>query len=300
MANWQNAPYGLRPYRSMLGGAWTVKTNPYFIDTIVDGNGNWIGYGKSIYTGDPVIWTTSRAGTSANGHMGTIGVFDPNFASAQPSTFAGVGFAPIIGSFQGCRYISINSAVNNVVRQPYYPANTQVMPGTRIVSYVADDPYTIFDIQISVNRDATANAFTALPCLPNTNANGGAPFNQAGTFGRNFALMIGGGTNFDTVQNAFTAATETTYANNPTTGNTRTGQSAFYLCADTSTVAGYNDFDYDKTVLSLPLRPIGFSSDVNNIAATGLTMETTPFMSVQVLLNNPAVGKGSLPTIYVA
>lgn len=300
MANWQNAPYGLRPYRSMLGGDWTIKTNPYFIDSTIDVNGNWIGYGETIYTNDPVIWATSRAGTNANGQMGTIGVYDPNFSDGTPSTFALVGAAAIIGSFQGCRYTSINTAVNNVIRQPYFPANAQVVPGTRIVSYVADDPYTIFEIQVSTNVDAANNTFTALPCLPNTNNDGGAPFNLAGTFGRNFALMIGGGTNFNTVQNAYTEASGITYANNPATGNFRTGLSAFYLCADTSTATGYNSHDYDKTVQTLPLRPIGFSGEVDNLAAQGLTMETTPFLSVQVLLNNPAVGKGSLTTVYVA
>ncbi len=303
MANWQNAPYGLRPYRSILGGSWTEKTNPYEIFSVGDENGT-IGLNQNIFTGDPIVWGTSLAdgpGGLASGRIGTVARYQPNFTDASPSRFDGIGAAPIIGVFVGCEYLSSQAAVNNIIRSAYYPLGASIQPGTKITAYVIDDPMVIYDVQISTNRDANGNVFVASPTLPNTNNTGGAtPFALAGTFGRNFALMIGGGTNFQEVVNTYTVATGQSYAPNPANGNIRTGQSAFYLCADTTNVAQGLARDYAKNVTTLPLRALGYSTDPNNVAATTLTLATTPFLSVQVTLNNPAYSIGSTPTVYVA
>jgi hypothetical protein len=304
MANWQNAPYGLRPSHSILGGSWTETTNPYKIYTNDDEAGR-VGLNQNLFTGDPVVWGTSRAIADTatglvTGGMGTVARYNPNFADGTPSTYAGVGAAPILGVFVGCEYLSTQTAVNNIIRSAYYPAGTRVVPGTEITAYVINDPMVVYDIQVSSRINANANAFVGLPVLPNTNGTGGAPFPLMGTFGSNFALDIGGGTNFTTVVNAYTVASGISYANNPLTGNTRTGQSAFYLSADTSTVAGYNNHDYNKNVITLPLKALGYSTDPNNVAAAGLTLETTPFLSIQVTLNNPVYSIGSAPTVYIA
>lgn len=289
MAYGVNAPFGLRPISSINGGSWTEKTNEYYI--LASANG-LTTYTQPIFTGDLVVWGTSVGNAAATGGAGTIAVYDPNYADAAPATFAGVGTATAIGVFQGCEY-TLPTGV--LVKSPYWPGNTPVMAGSVIKASVIDDPTVVYDVQVSTNIDAAANAFVGRPYFPNTNATGGAPFRRFGSFGRNFALMIGGGTNFTAVENPRGGF----YTNNPLTGNTRTGQSGFYLCADTSTVAA-NDHDYFKDVTTLPLRALGYTQNPSNIAAPGRTMATTPFLNVRVTLNNPVYAVGSLPTVYIA
>lgn len=299
MAKWQNAPYGLVPYQSTVGGAWTIKTTTYQISTITDETGT-TGYSHSLFTGDPVVRGTSISGAPGFGAIGSVQIYNPNYTDGTPSTFAGVGAAPLLGVFAGCEYTSIDAAVNNIIRRPYYPGSQQVVPGSEIKAFIVDDPSTIFKIKVSTNIDANANAFVAKPCLPNLNPTGGAPFPLSGSFGANFALMIGGGTNFSTVVNAYTTATGVQYANNPTSGNIRTGLSGFYLCADTSTAANYNNHDYNKNVTTLPLRAVGYVNNPDNVAAPGLALADTPFLEVLVTINNHVYAQGSASTVYIA
>lgn len=289
MAYGTNAPFGLRPVCSTTGGAWTEKTTEYYIYANAAGT---VTYQNPIFTGDPVVWATSVGGTAANGKIGTIAVYNPNFTDGTPSTF---GTTPILGVFMGCEYYSNVTGTNNLIKSSYWPGAAQVVPGTVIKAYVADDPTTVFEVQVSTHINAAANAFVGNPIFPNTNATGGAPFPLTGSFGRNFALNVGGGTNFNTVVNPNGG----TYANNPTTGNTLTGQSAFYLDVDTSTVAA-NNHDYNKNVVTLPLRALGWSLNPNNKPAPGLTMETTPFLNVRVTINNHVYAAGSNAPVYVA
>lgn len=290
MAYGVNAPFGLRPLSSINGGSWTEKTNEYYILASADG---LTTYGQSIFTGDLVVWGTSRGNLAPTGGIGTIAVYTPNFNNAVPSTFNGTGLATALGVFQGCEYIT---PTGTLVKSPYWPASTTVMPGSIIKASVIDDPTVVYDVQVSTNKDANAAAFVGNPIFPNTNGTGGGAFRYTGSFGRNFAFMIGGGAGFTTVPNPRGGF----YTNNPTTGNTRTGQSGFYLCVDTSTAAGYDDHDYFKDVTTLPLRALGYTQNPNNIAAPGLTMATTPFLNVRVTLNNPVYAVGSLPTVYIA
>lgn len=289
MAYGVNAPFGLRPLCSINGGSWTEKTNEYYIYASADGTTT---YNTSIFTGDPVVWATSVGGTAAAGKIGTIARYPVTFTDATPSTFSVV---PVLGVFMGCEYLSVVNGTNNLIKSAYWPAGSQVVPGTTIKAYVIDDPNVVYDIQVSTHINADANAFVGNPIFPNTNATGGAPFALAGSFGRNFALNIGGGTNFTTVANPRGG----TYTNNPVSGSTLTGQSAFYLDVDTSTGAA-NNHDYNKNVVTLPLRALGYTKNPNNVAAPTLTLATTPFLNVMVTINNPAYAIGSLPTVYIA
>jgi len=277
MAYGKNAPFGLRPVASIDGGTWSEKTNKYNIYTSADG---LTTYTSAIFTGDPIVWGTSIGATPAvDGSISTIAVYRPNYTDGTPATFTGTGAAPIIGVFQGCEYTRADGVY---VRSSYWPGNVAVLPGSEITAFISDDARTVYEIQVSTNINANANAFVANPVFPNTNNNGAAPYVRAGSFGRNFALMIGGGTNFNTVVSPYGG----TYANNPLTGNPKTGQSAFYLDACTTTGAGGASHDYNKTVVDLPLRVLGYSTNSQNIAAPGLTMDTTPFINVLVTLNN--------------
>lgn len=287
MAYGVNAAFGLRPISSITGGSWTEKTNEYYIYTSTDGATT---YNTSIFTGDPVVFTPTAAniaGGTANANVGGfITRYLPAFTDGTPSTFS---VLPLLGVFMGCEYIA---STGIFVKSAYWPASTQVLKGSSIKAFVIDDPNVVYDIQISSSIDAVANAFVAPPVFPNTNTNNNI---YKGAFGSNFALNIGGGTNFSTVVNAYTTATGQQYAKNEDSGSVRTGQSAFYLDVCTSTALN-NNHDYDKTTATLPLKVIGWTQDPKNIAAPGLTQATTPFLNVRVLINNHVYGHNAAGT----
>lgn len=287
MAYGVNAPFGLRPISSITGGSWTEKVNEYYIYASPDG---LTTYGTSIFTGDPVIFNTSSNDliTGNRNLGGTIAIYNPEFTDGAPSTFSTV---PLLGVFVGCEYTSVVNGTNNLIKSAFWPANTAVVPGSVIKAYVIDDPNVVYDIQVSTHIDANANAFVASPTFPNANPNVADNTVKAGGFGSNFALNIGGGTNFDTVINSYTTATGNTYANNPATGSTLTGQSAFYLDVATPTGRGANlGHDYGKAVATLPLKVVGWTQHPNNIAATTLSQAFTPFLNVRVVINNHVYG----------
>ena len=274
MAYGTNAPFGLRPVSSILGGCWTEKTNEYKIHASADGQTT---YATSIFAGDPVVFSPTLA------QFGTVARYLPAFADATPSTFSAL---PILGVFQSCEYLDITA---RLIQSPFWPASTNVYPGTSIKAFVIDDPDIVYDIQVSTSKDAAANAFIAPPNFPVINTTAA----NNGSFGSNFALNIGGGADFDTVNNA--AGTNAGYANNPATGSIISGQSVFYLDASTTTVIN-NDHDYSKLVATLPLKVIGYMLNPENIAAPGLTMATTPFLNVRVIINNHVYRAGSAGT----
>lgn len=292
MAYGVNAPFGLRPFASINGGSWTEKVNEYYIYASANGQNT---YGTSIFTGDPVVWGTSVANTptAINGGRGTIAVYQPNYQVNTPSTFDETGAAPILGVFMGCEYLSTVNGVNNLIKSAYWPGGAQVVPGSVIKAFVLDDPNVIYDVQVSTNINANGNAFVANPVFPNTNATGGAPFALSGTFGRNFALLTGGG---DFSAGPINPATGLVYPNNPAGGNTLTGQSGFYLCVNTTTAAG-QDRDYNKNVTTLPLRALTYTPNPTNLAAAAAG---SPFVNVLVTINNPVYAIGSAPTVYIA
>lgn len=274
MAYGVNAPFGLRPVASINGGSWTEKTNQYYIYASDDGATT---YTSSIFTGDPVVFNTKS--TTGSAQFGTISVYSPNFTDGTPSTFS---TTPILGVFQGCEY---TDTTGKLVQSAYWPGATKVLKGTQIKAFVIDDPNVVFDVQVSVNRNAVdENGWDANPYFP---VNPGVA-SKAGAFGSNFALNIGGGTNF----------TERGYANNPQEGNTRTGQSVFYLCVSTEK-SDNADPDYIKTTTTLPLKAISYTLNPQNIAAPGLTMETTPFLNVLVMINNHCYKAGTAGTALV-
>jgi len=293
MAYGVNAPFGLRPLYSMSGGDWSEKLTEYTIYASDNGTST---YSKSIYTGDPVIWGTSLGATAAdNGKVQTIAVYPQTIPDSPANNYPEV---PVLGVFMGCEYISSSG---NLVKSPFWPGGSRVAPGTPIKASVLDDKDVVYDIQVSVWRDAAASRFVARPYFPDVNTTGATPFALYGGFDRNFALNIGGGTNFNTITND--AGVNLGYANNPANGSVITGQSAFYLDVDASTaitgVSG-NVNDYNKTATTLPLKVIGYTDRSDNSPPVGLTIDKTPFINVRVMLNNHAYVGRSAPVAYVA
>jgi hypothetical protein len=235
---------------------------------------------------------------------GTIARYDPNYTDAAPSTW---GTTPILGVFKGVEYHSTGSAVNNVLWKPYWPASTQVVPGTEIVAHIVDDPNVIYDVQLSTHVDAANFAFDGLaPVLPVHNPVGAlAAGDLTGSFGSNFALNIGGGTNFDTIRiDPAIASTNAGYANNPLTGNTRTYESGFYVDVTTPT-GGDITHDYSKEVSTLPVKALGYTPHPENIARLNpyepngpYNKYNTPFLNILVTLNHTWKSAGTPGVIF--
>jgi hypothetical protein len=261
MAYGVNGPFGLRPLSSINGGSWTEKTTEYSIFAPEDGVAT---YGASIFTGDPVVWNPALA------QAGTVAVYLPARAVATPSTYSAL---PILGVFQGCEYIT---PAGILIKSPYWPASTPVLAGSVIKCLVIDDPNVVYDIQISTPGDVLANAR-----FPTINATAAT---YPAQFGRNLALDIGIDADPNPHQNVF----------NPTTGNTRTGQSAFYAVASSGTATNPLTNDYLKTTATLPLKVLGYTQDPQNVAGPGLTIATTPFLNVRVTINNHAFGHNTV------
>lgn len=108
MAN-QNAPFGLRPLRTLSGT--NVNTSNYSIAT---------DYTTAIYTGDVV----ERSGTGRN------------------VTKAAATNVDNIGVFAGCSYTDANG---KPVWSAYWPGVSDSK--TNIVAYVYDDPNIVFEVQ---------------------------------------------------------------------------------------------------------------------------------------------------------
>lgn len=282
MANGINAPFGLKAISAITGGDWSEKTNIYNLYTSDDGITT---YDTNIFTGDPVQMNTDVD------QIGTIAQYNPEFTVGTPSTFSETA---ILGVFQGCEY---TDTTGRLVRKPYWPANTQVQAGSSIRAFIADDPDIVWEIQVSTSTDANNNAFTGKPFIPVENPDD----SLAGSIGSNFGLNIGEGNNFDTITadgNPIAVGNPSLgYKNNPASGDTQTGRSAFYLDASTP-IDISNNFveagDYNKQNVKLPLKLIGFSTSPENISHTNATLKTTPFLNVKVLINNHLYKTGNM------
>lgn len=254
MAYGVNAPFGLRPVSSISGGAWTEKTTEYFIYASADGATT---YATSIFTGDPVIWNSAAATTVSA--IPTIARYAIDNATVANEV------TPVLGVFVGCEYMSTVTGTNNLIKSPYWPASTQVVPGSMIKAYVIDDPDVVWDIQVSTATNVA------------NDARFGGTTNTAATLaymGQNFAFGLGGGG-------------ANLVPNNPTTGSTITGQSAIYL--NMVGTAATN-----RVLATLPLKALGYTQDPNNViyAADGTT--ANQFLNVRVVINNHVYRVGNL------
>ena len=106
-----NAPAGLVPVRKLDGSAWTAASDSYQIVTT---------YASTIFTGDPVT-------------IGTSGYLE-----------RGVAGSPIVGVFQGVKYIDSTGVAKFM---PYWPGNPGVLTGSTVDALVIDDPNVVFTIQ---------------------------------------------------------------------------------------------------------------------------------------------------------
>lgn len=116
MAN-PNAPFGLRPLRRIDGGIFGRYGYDYTIAS---------GLAQNLAVGDLV----ARTGTGKNI---TIGV-------------NGVGGAPAVGVFMGCKYKDVKG---NVVYSPNWVSGTVTFAAANAQAIVVDDPKVIFLARMS-------------------------------------------------------------------------------------------------------------------------------------------------------
>jgi hypothetical protein len=166
----------------------------------------------------------------------------------------------VLGVFMGCEY-TLPTGV--LVKSPYWPGATAVLAGSVITAYVIDDPDVVFDIQVS----SLANTLNSARFIKSF-------------VGQNFGLAVGGGGN-------------NLLPNNPASGSTRTGLSAFYL----NPVFTANNI---HTTVTLPLKVIGYTNNPTNLGqpiSYVADATTTPFLNVMVQLNNHTYRAGSLGVV---
>lgn len=115
----------------------------------------------------------------------------------------------LLGVFQGCKY---QNSSNNFVASPYWPASTLTYQELDAQAMICTDPNVVYSIQASNSGASAENSQLGIAAI-NLFAN--AIFAQGGT------LPVATGTTYP--------GTTQVVQNNPTTGNTRTGQSGYYL-----------------------------------------------------------------------
>jgi hypothetical protein len=210
MSNGINAPYGLEIVYSQIGNGGTQKLGKYNIYASANGQ---ITYNGNIFKGDLVrmsppldtIANSIAAGTIVAGYTPVVN---------NPATV--VTGIPV-GIFIGCQFYDAQTGV--ITPSDYWPAGRQVKPGTSILAFVNYDPEVVFKVQISTSTNNT----------PAAAQNNVAPSIFQNIFrGQNAKLQVGGV--------PFTAPDAAVPTNNPATGNTVNGRSAYYLDGSTITI----------------------------------------------------------------
>lgn len=319
MAYGVNAPFGLRPYSHLNGGADDIRTNSNYVIDVVTAS--------TLNKGDPVIFAPLIADSAVNayytGGKSTITRYNPtvNLQAGNNATTITTN-PPIVGIFQGCEYW-VNGTYYN---QEYWVAGT---PATsEVKAYVIDDPNVIWDVQLGTwfgSDEATPTQFLVLPCMqlqngtwPNTgHAAANATAANSALIGSNVALLTGrgpvgaaGGTTALATIEVWNGvgAVVSNYAANPIIGDFTTpyklGVSTFYACPslagtnnDPSVPDGRNEYARAATI---PFKVLGFTQDPQNVPAlygqpangTAGTYFNTPFLNVYGIINNHAFRPG--------
>lgn len=319
MAYGVNAPFGLRPYSHLNGGADDIRTNSNYVIDVVTAS--------TLNKGDPVIFAPLIADSAVNayytGGKSTITRYNPTVTlQAADNATTITTNPPIVGIFQGCEYW-VNGTYYN---QEYWVAGT---PATsEVKAYVIDDPNVIWDVQLGTwfgSDEATPTQFLVLPCMqlqnatwPNTgHAAANATAENSALIGSNVALLTGrgpiaaaGGTTALATINIWNGAgaVASDYAANPIIDDFTTpyklGVSTFYACpslagtsANPSVPDGRNEYARAATI---PFKVLGFTQDPQNVPAlygqpangTAGTYFNTPFLNVYGIINNHAFRPG--------
>ena len=327
MAYGVNAPFGLRPYSHLNGGADDIRTNSNYVIDVVTAS--------TLNKGDPVIFAPLIADSAVTpyykGGQSTITRYNPTVNLQAGNNATTVTTAPpIVGVFMGCEYL-VNGTYYN---QEYWVAGT---PATSVVkAFVIDDPNVIFDVQLGTwhgSDQATPTQFLVLPCMQLQNATwpntGHAAANptaaNSAVIGSNVYLLTGRGpavagngwtTSLTTIEKwdgVAGAAVVAGYADNPLIANygnnagpsNPLGISTYYACpslagtsANPSAPDGRNEYARNAAA---SFKVLGFTADPMNVPGTfgqpadgtAGTYFNTPFLNVYGVINNHAFRPGT-------
>jgi hypothetical protein len=271
MSNGINAPYGASIVQSQIGNGGTQKLGQYSIAASANGQTT---LNQSIFQGDIVTYAklgNSFANSKENGTIAPMLTLNDKAPAIQ------VGGEPV-GIFIGCNFIDALTGFE--VNSDYWPANQQVKAGTPVIAFVNDDPEVVFKIQMSTSTNNIANA----------QQNNIAPSIYQYIFsGQNIQLGVGG--------TPFTAPVGEVPADNPATGNSRTGQSAYYIDGSTinftTAASGNPDF---------LIKIIGLVPEIQTLPnPKGLVQGVNmPFIDVLCKFNNHIYGSVGTPGRFFA
>jgi hypothetical protein len=120
-------PYGLKPVKRLDGMPYAGATTQYLIDPA--------GEATNLFTGQVVI-------------LGADGYVALATATGADLTTNNLGGNTIgaLGVFMGCEYVN---AQGQLIHAMYYPANYAAPTGTAIKAFVVDDPFVLFQAQLS-------------------------------------------------------------------------------------------------------------------------------------------------------
>ena len=275
MSNGINAPYGLMVVQSQIGNGGTQKLGKYNIYASANGQNTYAG---NIFQGDLVRMSPALNDLATTFAAGTIGTIVAGYIPVTNAAATVVTGVPV-GIFVGCQFYDATTRV--LVNSDYWPASRQVMAGTAITAFVNDDPEVVFKVQISTS---TNNA--AIVGLNNV-----SPYIYQNLFrGQNAFLQVGGV--------PFTAPVPIIPTNNPATGNTSNGKSAYYLDGSTIVITALGgDGGINKEIKILGLA----SQNLSSPNPTGLTPGVNmPFVDVLCKFNIHIHGSTGTPGVKLA
>jgi hypothetical protein len=248
MSNGINSPQGLQIVESSIGNGGTQKLKAYGIYASADGQTT---QPNSMFSGDPIKWNSAPGLAVMNGTVSPKYITD----SSDESDFAAADADAFLGVFISCEYISAQTKLP--VESNYWPGGTRVMPGTKIIAYVNDDPMAIFSIQVSSSlADAAGHIF--LNNFIGLNANLGV----AGILFTDPILAL---------------------RQNPRIGNVLGGTSAYYL--DGNGVAA---------TATLDMKIIGIAPTMSDTSSALIPGVDAPFINVLVRFNKHVYGSAGV------
>ena len=273
MSNGINSPYGLRVVQSQIGNGGTQKLGKYNIYASANGQNTYAG---NIFQGDLVRMSPALDTLANTFNAGTIGTIVAGY-TPSPGTAAAIITGFPVGIFVGCQFYDANTKV--LVNSDYWPSGRQVMAGTAITAFVNDDPEVVFKVQISTSTNNSTIV----------GLNNFSPYIYQNIFrGQNASLQVGGV--------AFTTPVAPNIpANNPATGNTSTGKSAYYLDGSTIAIdAKSGDGGVNKEIKILGLASQNLTASSSSGLTPGVNM---PFVDVLCKFNVHIHGSTGTPGV---
>lgn len=212
-------------------------------------------YAYNLFTGDPVIF-------QANGTIGIAGTAAVAVGANPPLPPQG----PILGVFQGVKY---RDTQGNYKTAPYWAAGTATFLNEPATALICTDASVLYDVQVSTSAAYNAATFPVMASL--------AP----DMIGANANLNIGG---------LFIPPANTGIPVNPPTGNTVSGQSAYYLDISTVSPPGGAGNTFNVKIISITPVPGNQFTTTDPVTGTQVPMA---FNNAIVMINNDVLKGGT-------